>query len=101
MSVSVDPMRPSSVEPMTASFQVVMLSASLKLICARPCLSVSMEGCQSNVSGKYSRSRGVDNWRAPELPKALKFPVDIDQTLLETEEDSVTKENDSTNTSTV
>src|SRR5262249_35505921 len=47
------------VVPMTAIFQVVMLSASLKSRRARPCASVSSEGCQTRVSGKYSRSRGV------------------------------------------
>ncbi len=46
-SFSAMPISPSSVEPMTASFQVVMLSASLNFNCARPCLSVSSCGCQT------------------------------------------------------
>src|SRR5262249_61352595 len=53
------PCPPSTVEPTTDIFQVVMLSASLNFKCARPCLSVSIWGCQSSVSGKYSRKRGV------------------------------------------
>src|ERR1043165_7873114 len=75
MSVSVEPIRPSSVEQTTASFQVVILSASLKLICARPCLSVSTEGGQTRVSGKYSRSRGVSPSRAPDFVITFTFLV--------------------------
>src|SRR6185295_6514746 len=48
-------------------FQVVMLSASLNFNWARPWLSVSKAGCQTSVSGKYSRRRGVDNCSG--LPK--------------------------------
>src|SRR6185503_5925804 len=58
---------------MTTIFQVVMLSASLKLICARPSLSVSIEGCQSSVSGKYSRRRGVDICESPDLVTTFMF----------------------------
>src|SRR5262249_61284222 len=58
-SFSAIPISPSTVEPTTDIFHVVMLSASLNFKCARPCLSVSIWGCQSSVSGKYSRKRGV------------------------------------------
>src|SRR5436305_11354289 len=54
------PISPLVVEPMMLSFHVVMLSASLKRSSARPCASVSSDGCQRSVSGKYSRKRGVE-----------------------------------------
>src|SRR5437763_1028533 len=65
ISFSTVPIWPSSVDPMTDIFQVVMLSASLNFSCARPCLSVSRDGCQTRVSGKYSRRRGVEDCCGP------------------------------------
>src|SRR6266404_4334191 len=59
MSFSTIPICPSTVDPITDIFHVVMLSAILKSSFARPFLSVSMDGAHTNVSGKYCRSRGV------------------------------------------
>src|SRR5947209_20289697 len=63
---------------MTAIFQVVMLSASLKRSSARPSESVSSEGCQTRVSGKYSRKRGVEvsakRSDVPDFVTALRTP---------------------------
>src|SRR5258708_2368099 len=71
MLVVAVPRYPSSVEATTFRFQVVMLSASLKLRCARPRASVSTDGCQSSVSGKYSRKRGVDAAAAKATPGTM------------------------------
>src|SRR4030095_6675113 len=71
MSFSKVPIWPSSVVPITDIFQVVMLSASLNFNCARPCLSVSSDGCQTSVSGKYSRRRGVNDCEPPDFVTML------------------------------
>src|SRR5260370_21916099 len=67
------PICPSSVEPISDIFHVVMLSASLNFSCARPCLSVSSDGCHTSVSGKYSRRRGVESCEPPDLVTTLTF----------------------------
>src|SRR6185369_919752 len=82
MSFSKVPIWPSSVVPITDIFQVVMLSASLNLSCARPCLSVSSDGCQTSVSGKYSRRRGVNDCALPDLVTMLTpLSAEMDLTL--------------------
>jgi hypothetical protein len=48
------------VEAMVYIFQVVMLSAMRNFTSALPSASVITSGRQSNVSGKYSRSLGVE-----------------------------------------
>src|SRR5437763_926134 len=53
-------MYPSVVEAITDIFQLVMLSAMANLSSARPEESVTNSGCQTSVSGKYFRNRGVN-----------------------------------------
>src|SRR5712664_2931688 len=73
ISFSAVPICPSSVEPITDIFHVVMLSASLNFSCARPCLSVSSDDCHTSVSGKYSRRRGVDDCELPDFVTTFTF----------------------------
>ncbi len=51
------PREPPLDEAEAVKRQVVIESAKLKFSCARPLSSVMRAGCQSSVSGKYSRSR--------------------------------------------
>src|SRR5215470_15648951 len=59
-SVSNNPICPSTVEAIRDNFQLVILSANLNRTCELPCASVSSIGSHSSVSGKNSRSRGVE-----------------------------------------